>query len=344
MIHKKAAPPCNQTYAWFVEAFGHAFVSANNQIKYPMLHPMNNLLQRTLLGATLSLSLATLALAKDKDNDHDVFILKVVAKGLSRPTGIVAASHDRIFFTEIPTPGVAGGLNAVKELNLRSGAISTIHQGEPNPVNITIDHCDVLYWTCKTAGVILESGAYPGATAAKLLTGLTKPSGIAVDRDGKVYYTELPTPGVAGGLNKVSVVDTESSNPPVVLHMGEPEPTDIAVSKHGDLYWACKTAGVILHRDEEGVTTKLLTGLISPQGIALNRSSRLLYWTEVPTPGVSGANGGTNKVWQYDLKQGVKTLVHSGDPEPSDVTVGPDGSVYWTCSSAGVIVQARKDD
>lgn len=305
---------------------------------------MKTLLSRALLGATLTLSFTTFALAKDKEKDQDNFTFKVVAKGLSRPTGLVAASHDRIFFTEIPTPGVAGGLNAVKELNLSDGTISTIHQGEPNPVNITIDPFDVLYWTCKTAGVILESGAYPGATAAKLLTGLTQPSGITVDRDGKVYYTELPTPGVAGGLNKVSVVDTESAHPPTVLHIGEPEPTDITISKNGDLYWTCKTAGVILHRDEDGVTTPLLTGLNSPQGIALNRSGRLLYWTEVPTPGVSGANGGTNKVWQYDLKKGTKVLVHSGDPEPSDVTVGPDGSVYWTCSSAGVIVEARKDD
>ena len=297
---------------------------------------MKNLLSRVLLGASLTLSLAAMASAAE------TFTVKVIAKGLSRPTGLVAASHDRIFFTEIPTPGVGGGLNAVKLLNQHSGVISTIHQGEPEPVNIAIDHCDVLYWTCKTAGVILESGAYPGAVAAPLLKGLTKPSGIAVDREGKVYFTELPTPGVAGGLNKVSVVDTDSTDAPVVLHMGEPEPTDITVSKHGDIYWTCKSAGVILHQDEDGVTTKLLTGLTSPQGIALNKSGRLLYWTEVPTPGVSGANGGTNKIWQYDLKKGIKTLVHSGDPEPSDVTVGPDGSLYWTCSSAGVIVKASR--
>ncbi len=299
---------------------------------------MRNLLSRALLGAALTLSVATLASAADG------FTIKVVASGLSRPTGIVAASHGRLYFTEIPAPGVAGGANAVKELRMKpsGNVIRPLHQGEPEPTNIAIDHCDVLYWTCKSAGVILESAAYPGATAVPLLTGLAKPSGIAVDREGKVYFTELPTPGVAGGLNKVSVVDTDSTDAPTVLHMGEPEPTDIAVSKHGDLYWTCKSAGVILHQDEDGVTTPLLTGLNKPVGIALNRSGRLLYWTEVPTPGVSGANGGTNKVWQYNLKTGLKTLVNSGDPEPTDVTVGPNGAIYWTCSSAGVIVEASK--
>lgn len=297
---------------------------------------MKNLLSRVLLGASLTLSLASLASAAE------TFTVKVVASGLSRPTGIVAAGNNRLYFTEIPTPGVGGGANAVKELRIKQKKIRTIHQGEPEPVNIAIDHCDVLYWTCKSAGVILEQAAWPGSEAAPLLTGLQEPSGIAIDRDGRVYFTEIPTPGVAGGQNKVSVVDTDSTDAPTVIHMGEPEPVDIVAGKNGDLYWTCKSAGVILHQDEDGVTTPLLTGLDKPVGIALNRSGRLLYWTEVPTPGVSGANGGTNKVWQYNLKTAVKTLVNSGDPEPTDITIAPDGSIYWTCTSAGVIVKASK--
>lgn len=53
-------------------------------------------------------------------------------------------------------------------------------------------------------------------------------------------------------------------------------------------------------------------------------------------------NGGQNKVWQYDLKTGVKTLVNSGDPEPTDVAVSRSGNIYWTCTSAGVILEARR--
>ncbi len=296
---------------------------------------MKNLLHRVLLGAAFTLAITSAATARD-------YSFKVVAQGLSRPTGIVVAGNNRLYFTEIPTPGVAGGANAVKELRLRKGIIRTLHQGEPEPVNIAIDHCDVLYWTCKSAGVILEQAAWPGASAAPLLTGLSKPSGIAVDGDGKVYFTEVPVPGVAGGLNKVSVIETDSADAPTVLHQGEPEPTDVAVSRDGDLYWTCKSAGVILHRSEDGVTAPLLTGLDKPVGIALSRSGRFLYWTEVPTPGVAGTDGGTNKVWEYDLKKGRKKLVHSGDPEPTDIAVAADGTLYWTCSSAGVIVEASR--
>jgi hypothetical protein len=48
--------------------------------------------------------------------------------------------------------------------------------------------------------------------------------------------------------------------------MGEPEPTDIAVGRKGDLYWTCKTAGVILERDAHGEVGVLIGGLNSPSG------------------------------------------------------------------------------
>ena len=53
-------------------------------------------------------------------------------------------------------------------------------------------------------------------------------------------------------------------------------------------------------------------------------------------------NGGRNKVWEFDLKKSVKTLVHAGDPEPTDITVAKNGKLYWTCTSAGVIVEAAR--
>jgi sugar lactone lactonase YvrE len=288
-----------------------------------------------LSGAALSLAITASASASE-------FSFKVVASGLKRPTGIVAATNHRLYFTEIPTPGVAGGQNGVKELRVRSGKIRTINQGEPEPVNITIDHCDVLYWTCKSAGVILEQAAWPGAEAAPLITGLAKPSGITADRDGVLYFTEVPAPGVGGGANKISSIELETGGAPVVLHTGDPEPTDIAVSRNGDRYWTCKSAGVILRQDEDGEISPVLTGLNQPTGIALDRKGRLLYWTEVPTPGVAGTAGGKNKVWEYDLKKRTKKLVQAGDPEPTDITVARDGTLYWTCTSAGVIVEAKR--
>ena len=277
----------------------------------------------------------------------DEYQTRVVTSGLHRPTGIAIRGSSTIYFTEIPTPGVGGGLNAVKELNLRTSQITMLHQGEPEPTNIALGRDGDIYWTCKSAGVILKQD--DDGVTTRFLGGLTKPSGVSVDRDDHVYFTLLPTPGVSGAKGGTNSVNVSDGTTTTVLHSGEPEPTDIVVAKDGDIYWTCKTAGVILHQNAAtGVTDRLAGGLNKPVGIALDHKDRNLYFTEVPTPGVSGKNGGTNKVWEINLKTGVKSLVHSGDPEPTDVTVAKNGNVYWTCSSAGVIVEAsrarRSDD
>ena len=272
------------------------------------------------------------------------YTFRVVASGLHRPTGIAVQGNKTVYFSEVPTPGISGaggGSNSVSQLNLWNNSLTVLHLGEPEPVNLAVGQDNELYWTCKSAGVILKQDD-EGVTTVEL-KGLAKPSGVTVDRCGNLYFTQVPTPGVpasAGGSNSVNLAFGTNV---VVLHLGEPEPADIVVSKDGDLYWTCRTAGVILKRSaDDGQTTLLLGGLQKPVGIAVDREGRNLFFTEVPTPGVSGANGGLNKVWQYNLKTGIKTVVHSGDPEPTDIAVSRDGDLYWTCSSAGVIVEARR--
>jgi hypothetical protein len=272
----------------------------------------------------------------------DGYSFEVIAADLSRPTGIAVSARGDVYFTEIPTPGVPGslgGMNRVAVRDVRTGAISTLSFGEPEPLNLALSKQGDLYWTCKSAGVIL---ALPkGATMpALVLSGLPKPSGIAVDNNGRdrgtLYFTEVPTPGVPGGANGVFEYDGSSIS---TLSMGEPEPVDVAVDHKGNLYWTCRTAGVILTLQRgASAPTLFLSGLNAPTGIAVDKS--FLYFTEVPQPGVAG---GDNKVWKYDLKRGGLSLIHAGDPEPTDVAVGPDGSVYWTCTSAGVIVKATRN-
>jgi glucose/arabinose dehydrogenase len=264
------------------------------------------------------------------------FEFRVIAQGLSRPLGIAAEGSDVLYFTQVPTPGVAGGQNGVFRLELATGAIETVHLGEPEPTNIALDREGTVYWTCKSAGVILAQ-TEDGATSA-LLTGLEFPSGIAVGKNGNVYFTEVPNPGVAGAGNRVSVFDGSTKT---VLHMGEPEPTDIVVSRNGTLYWTCKSAGVILAQ-KDGVTTVLAAGLDHPVGIAIDHKAETLYFTEVPTPGVSGSNGGRNAVKALDLRTQAITTIDEGDPEPTDITVARNGNLYWTCTSAGVIVEAKR--
>ena len=295
-------------------------------------HPTQSVLLITLL--TLAAASAPAA---------DAYQTRVVVRGLNRPTGIVAEGSSTLYISQVPTPGVAGpmgGMNRVDKIALGSGRITNLTMGEPEPTNLALDKRGNLYWTCKSAGVILERSRRGMVT--RFLTGLTKPSGIAVDRWDNVYFTLLPTPGVPGSMGGNNTVNTSDGSQVTVLATGEPEPTDIAVTRQGEAYWTCKTAGVILKRAADGAISRLLKDLHAPTGIALDSRGEKLYFTEVPTPGVSGMAGGMNKVSVYDLDSGELSVVNLGDPEPTDITVARNGRVYWTCSSAGVIVEAKR--
>jgi glucose/arabinose dehydrogenase len=264
------------------------------------------------------------------------YTTRVVASGLQRPVGIAVDGSHTIYFTQVPTPGVAGGANGVFSLDLETGVVGTIHQGEPEPTNIAIDRTGDLYWTCKSAGVILRSA--PGGSAELVASGLQLPTGIAVDRHGRVYFTEVPDPGVAGAGNQVAVWENGGK---MVLSSGEPEPVDVVVSRNGTLYWTCRTAGVILMQ-RDGQTELLASGLDNPTGIAVDHMGAMLYFTELPTPGVPGSQGGSNAVKALDLATGEISIIDAGDPEPTDVAIARNGNVYWTCTSAGVIVEAKR--
>jgi streptogramin lyase len=294
-----------------------------------------------LLGIVLPLSAqdgANAAVAAPR------FSTSVIASGLQRPTGIAIRGSDDLYFTELPTPGVAGaagGSNRVSRLDVGTGEIEVITTGEPEPTNLAVAADGDVYWTCKSAGVILRLMDVGGVSL--FASGLNKPSGLTVWRRDAVVYTEVPTPGVPGsqgGLNNVSVIHGLSK---FVINAGEPEPVDVVVSRSGDLYWTCKSAGVILRRSfATGQVSPLLTGLTSPTGIALDHKGETLYFTEVPTPGVPGSAGGRNRVRAVTLRTGILWTVDAGDPEPTDIAVARNGNLYWTCSSAGVIVEAKR--
>lgn len=299
------------------------------------------LLKKFSQPVTIAVGLLTM-LAFDVPVKAGDYETRVVATGFTRPTGIVAGGNRTLFITQLPTPGLSGpkgGSNTVDRIKLGTGSLVNLTKGEPEPTNLALDKQGTLYWTCKSAGVILERN-HKGEVS-KFLGGLTKPSGIAVDRWGDVYFTQVPTPGVNGAHGGTNTVNVSDGVDITVLTMGEPEPTDITVSRNGTTYWTCKSAGVILCRTPDGTVTRILKDLNKPTGIALDQRRHLLYFTEVPTPGVNGAHGGLNKVSAFDLETGELELVDAGDPEPTDITVAPNGSVFWTCSSAGVIVQAR---
>ncbi len=266
---------------------------------------------------------------------------RVVLRGLEHPTGITVQGSGTLFFT-LPTPGVPGsmgGRNTVNQAVVGSGHVETLTLGEPEPTHLSLGQDGTLFWTCKSANVILQRSRR--GDVSLFLGGLMRPSGISV-LGPRVFFTQLPTPGVPGSMGGRNTVNVSDGSAIQVLTLGEPEPTDIVVDKDGNAYWTCKSANVILARSPEGAVRLLLGGLNKPVGIALDHKGEKLYFTEVPTPGVPGSMGGGNKVNELDLETMALTIVDFGDPEPTDVAVAKNGNIYWTCSSAGVIVEAKE--
>ena len=175
---------------------------------------------------------------------------------------------------------------------------------------------------------------------------LERPTGITATLFGRLYFTELPTPGVSGADGGTNTVNQLRANGRVrVLTEGEPEPTNLSANLFGDIYWTCKSAGVILTLERRTTEASLLVGgLNSPSGIAAFPLGFAQFFTEVPTPGTSGANGGENKVSVYLECIGQTFVLDEGDPQPTDVAVDLFGNIYWTCTSAGVIVRLSEGE
>ena len=194
--------------------------------------------------------------------------------------------------------------------------------------------------------MVLRSGWF-GRDAPRIVReGLDTPVGIDAPLfyPGALVHTEVPTPGLfgdEGGAN--AVIGSIGPEPELsfLLSDGEPEPVDVAIGVDGEIYWTCKTIGVILKRDRDGEISMAVTGLQSPIGLDVDIYGRL-YWTEVPTPGLFGTDGGSNLVVRYDPSSGERKVINAGDPEPVDVTVDLYGrNIYWTCRTAGVIIRAK---
>ena len=296
------------------------------------------------------LTLSWFAVSFERQAPAQSFSVDLIAKGLSKPTGINVDVYGNLYYTEVPTPGISGtkgGTNRVSRLDSSHKKTTLVSSGDPYPVNLATDLYGNVYWTCQSANVIVRRTQFGTGSQSVLLSGLKAPIGVDVPLffPNLIFFTQVPTPGVSGadgGKNEVSAgVKLFKSFFPITLHSGEPEPVDIAVSIDGTLYWTCRTAGVILMRSTVGEISVVESGLQRPTGLDIDLYGRL-YWTEIPTPGVAGSNGGKNRVVRYSPSSKKMDVVHLGDPEPYDISVTPFGDeIYWTCRTAGVILRAR---
>lgn len=279
--------------------------------------------------------------------------ITVVKSGLNAPFAIAAASNDVLYFSEIPNDynfsyDPTGEDSEIKKLDLTTGNVTSISNegNSATPYSISVADDGSVYWTDASMNESITkyiNGVKTNVTPAQNF-GFSTPVGVYAASDGYLYYCELPDFGDIG-TNTVSRILSCGQSIPERIADRDPSPWDVAVSDSGDVYSTSVVGAIIKRRvdsiDAEGMyyvpwDTEENGELDSAlYGLAINDDDTKLYFAQAIARGDLGNT--YNKVGVIDIATKAVTIIKEGDAEPIDITVSPNGNVYWTCRTTGQI-------
>lgn len=261
------------------------------------------------------------------------FTYNEVATGLTKPTGVALGGANSLLVSQQPGAPLDASL---ARIDLRTGAVDLAGTGPAVQSGFAANRTGRLYWVDGAKGALMTQGSLREAPTVLHAGGMLPATAIAVDSSDRVY---LAGAAGSGGMGTTAVLVRGGAITAIPDPAG-PDKTTLVAGAAGDLYWTSSSAGLIYHRSPDGKGNVVVSGLNAPQGLALDAAENVLYFTEVPTPGVAGSAGGKNTVNALDLASLARTVVHKGDPQPTGVAVAPNGNVYWTSTSRGVVMVA----
>jgi tripartite motif-containing protein 71 len=193
--------------------------------------------------------------------------------GVERPTGVaVSPSGDRIYVTE------SEGSRIVRIFDGAGNPVGTMRPpvelgGAHAPVYLAIDPITSdVYVTDRPTGSIYiydSNGAFLREFQPATVRPGWQPLGIAFDRDGNLYVTNL-----GGGPQNVLVFDRDGR---VIRTMGDGEnlsfPNGVAVDRSGNVYVTDSNNGRLLVFDSEGAVTARIGRGAAQGNLGLPRGS-----------------------------------------------------------------------
>lgn len=262
------------------------------------------------------------------------FAFNVAASGLSKPSGIAIAGNRALMVSQQPTAPLDASL---ARIDLGTGSVTLLAASPAVQSGFAANRGGRLYWVDAQKGALMTQSRAGESPAVLHAGGMLPAITIAVDTLDRIYIAGTAS---SQGSSGVAAVLVRGGSPTAIPDPPGPEKTTLAAMSSGDLYWTSSQAGLIYHRAPDGTGGVLVSGLKSPQGLTLGPAEDVLYFTEVPTPGKDGTAGGSNTVNALDLATLTRTVIHRGDPEPTGVAVAPNGNVYWTSTSRGLVMVA----
>ena len=195
-----------------------------------------------------------------------------------------------------------------------------------------------IYWTDWGTDKIQRANLDGSQVEDLITTGLSSPSGIALDVErGKMYWTDSPL----FGTSKIQRANLNGSNVEDLITTGVRTPLGIALDvERGKMYWADNGTAKIQRANFDGsqVEDLITTGLSSPSGIALDVERGKMYWTDSPLYG-------TNEIQRANLDgSNVEDLITTRLSDPSGIALDVErGKMYWTDNGTAKIERANLD-
>ena len=190
-----------------------------------------------------------------------------------------------------------------------------------------------LFWSDDSANVVQMGNADGSGSPTTILSGLSTPRGVGVDRtNSKVYYTENGT----STLNRVNINGT--GNETVVASAGSGARGLSLDLVNQEVYWVSFQANTISKADytlsPPVSPTTILSGRDTPADVVLDIGGGKMYWNEV---------GSTNTIFRANLDgSSIQTLV-TGTSANFMAIDTLYSKIYWTNFSAQSVMRANLD-
>jgi virginiamycin B lyase len=248
-----------------------------------------------------------------------------VGSDLPNPTGIAAAPHDQLWFTE---PTLALNQVSLGEMTTRGAVIQS-----PGPVSsrtIVLGPDGALWWGSdepgEPAGTVLkttpggQSVVYSDGTPANPNGDLGPPDGFSVGHDGNIWFTafsDVCKITLGGAITKYPIPNFS--------------PYQTAAGPGGEWFtlqdYSLPAHGKIGKIATNGAITEYGGNLAQPRGI-VEGPDGAMWFTE---SGVASSNGTTGGGKIGRITADGKITEYGGNLlDPDQIVLGPDGNLWFT--------------
>jgi hypothetical protein len=193
--------------------------------------------------------------------------------------------HNKIYFSEL-----AFARANVQSVNTNLGGIGSIDSMGSAIRGIALDPVTgKIYWVSSnlSSGATILKANLDG-TGKQILYAFAPAAGVNLRGiallDSSLYWTDFSS-------GKIQLGSVNGSVPPTDFITGLLGPVGVAIGRDGYIYWTEANANVIKRRTLiPGTVTTLVSGLSTPQYIAVNAASGQMFWTEIGLPRIRRAN------------------------------------------------------